>query len=103
MFPHERSLVEEMKDRPFAMIGVNSDNSAEQLRYGQEQQNLTWRSFFDGPGTDGPLASKFNVSGWPTVYLLDKDHVIRFKGHGPPDANLLETLVAEAEQKEEKK
>ena len=25
MYPHERSLVEEMKDKPFALIGVNSD------------------------------------------------------------------------------
>ena len=26
MYPHERSLVIEMKDKPFALIGVNSDS-----------------------------------------------------------------------------
>jgi hypothetical protein len=25
MIPHERSLVERLKDKPFALLGVNSD------------------------------------------------------------------------------
>ena len=32
MYPHERSLVEEYKDRPFALIGVNSDRDREKLK-----------------------------------------------------------------------
>jgi hypothetical protein len=27
MIPHERSLVEKWKDKPFALIGVNSDGT----------------------------------------------------------------------------
>ena len=98
MFPHERSLVEKYKDKPFALIGVNSDESREKLKQIQQEQNLTWRSFFDGGSTNGPIATMFNVEGWPTIYLLDKDHKIRWVGHGGPDLDkVLEELIAEAE------
>ena len=32
MYPHERSLVEKFKDRPFVILGVNSDDDREQLK-----------------------------------------------------------------------
>ena len=32
MYPHERSLVKRLKDKPFALIGVNSDANKETLR-----------------------------------------------------------------------
>lgn len=31
MYPHERSLVEKLKDEPFAIIGVNSDEDVVKL------------------------------------------------------------------------
>ena len=79
MYPHERSLVARMKDKPFALLGVNSDPKktlAEVLK----KENMTWRSFWDGGNTQGPIATKWNVSGWPTIYVLDAKGVIRFKG-----------------------
>jgi hypothetical protein len=79
MYPHERSLVEEMKDQPFVIVGVNSDNE-ERYRKAIETEDITWRSFFDGGSTGGPIAMAWGVSGWPTTYLLDHEGVIRFKG-----------------------
>ena len=36
MYPHERSLVEKLADKPFVIVGVNSDKDRERLekRYG---------------------------------------------------------------------
>ncbi|MFT7537813.1 MAG: hypothetical protein ACI85K_003774, partial [Hyphomicrobiaceae bacterium] len=45
MYPHERSLVEEMKDKPFALIGVNSDSSVEKAKAAIAKNSLNWRSF----------------------------------------------------------
>ena len=50
MIPHERSLVEKFKDKPFALVGVNSDETPEKLREVQKKEKITWRSFFAGPG-----------------------------------------------------
>ncbi|HEX5053609.1 MAG TPA: hypothetical protein VFZ65_17655 [Planctomycetota bacterium] len=85
MYPHERSLVEELKHEPFALIGVNSDRDRDGLRPRLAEEHITWRSFWNGPeGTAGPISAEWNVSGWPTVYVIDHEGVIRHKGHGGP-------------------
>ena len=81
MYPHERSLVKELKDEPFALIGVNSDKDKAKLRPRMEEENITWRSFWNGPnGTSGPISKKWGVTGWPTIYILDHEGRIRFNG-----------------------
>ena len=80
MFPHERSLVKELADQPFALIGVNSDPELDKLKDMNAKEQITWRSFWDGPdGTSGPIAKSWNVSGWPTIYVIDAEGVIRHK------------------------
>ena len=102
MYPHERSLVQKMESKPFVLLGINSDQSKEQLKKVIEDEKMTWRSWFDGPGTQGPIATKWNVQGWPTLYVLDHKGVIRHKSLGSPgDATLdkwIEELVKEAEK-----
>jgi hypothetical protein len=96
MYPHERSLVEKFADQPFALIGVNSDRDLDQLRPVLEKERISWRSFWNGPdGTGGPISTQWNIAGWPTIYLIDHEGVIRDKGHGLDDA-LLDELVAAA-------
>ncbi len=65
-----------LKDEPFALIGVNSDGDAARLREIIEKEGLHWRHAVDG-STDGPWAKAWNVQGWPTIYLIDKDGTIR--------------------------
>ncbi|MBL7008588.1 MAG: hypothetical protein ISR76_06285 [Planctomycetes bacterium] len=72
--------MERLKDEPFALIGVNSDKDLDKLRPRLEEEEITWRSFWNGPaGTNGPISKAWNVSGWPTIYILDQEGVIRFK------------------------
>ena len=81
MYPHERSLVTRLKDAPFALIGINSDPSLEVAQEAVRKKQLNWRSFWNGPkGTSGPIATRWNVLGWPSVYLIDHEGVIRHRG-----------------------
>jgi len=96
MYPHERSLVKDLANKPFALIGVNSDSDLDALKPVLEQENITWRSFWNGPeGTGGPISTRWNVRGWPTLYLIDHKGVIRSKGHSLDD-DLLHQLVEDA-------
>jgi hypothetical protein len=79
MYPHERSLVKRLESKPFALIGINSDSDREALKKTMEKEQITWRSYWDGGSTSGPIASTWNVQGWPTVYVLDHKGVIRSK------------------------
>jgi hypothetical protein len=78
MYPHERSLVKRLEGKPFVILGVNSDPK-QKLRDVVKKESMTWRSWWDGGDTSGPIATKWNVSGWPTLYLIDHKGVIRQK------------------------
>jgi len=95
MYPHERSLVKRLANEPFALIGVNSDKK-ERVRTAMEKNNITWRSFWDGGSTGGPIASKWNVTGWPTIYIIDHKGKIRFKNvRGAAMDKAVDELLAE--------
>ena len=80
MYPHERSLVKELKNKPFALIGVNSDKDLGYANKRIKEENISWRSFWNGPeGTRGPISTEWNVRAWPTIYVLDHNGVIRYK------------------------
>jgi hypothetical protein len=100
MYAHERSLVKRMAGKPFALIGVNSD-SKETVRKAIKEEDLTWRSFWDGGDTRGPIATKWAVTGWPTIYILDAKGVIRFKNRrGEAMDAAIEELLAEMKGEE---
>jgi hypothetical protein len=95
MYPHERSLVEKFKDRPFVILGVNSDASRDLVKQVVEKQKLTKRSFWDGGSTDGPIANRWNIPGWPTLYLIDHAGTIVRQVY--KDEELIEEKVKAAE------
>ena len=79
MYPHERSLVERLDDKPFALLGINSDQDRVRLKKRMEEEGITWRSWWDGGSTSGPIATEWKVRGWPTIYVLDHRGVIRYR------------------------
>ena len=100
MYPHERSLVKRLEGKPFVILGVNSDPK-DKLKQVLKKEQMTWRSWWDGGDTSGPIATKWNVSGWPTLYLVDHKGVIRNKWVGSPGDQVMdqtvEALVKEAQ------
>ncbi|WP_075083984.1 TlpA family protein disulfide reductase [Mariniblastus fucicola] len=94
MYPHERSLAKKLSDKPFAIIGVNSDKDRDSIREIVKEKNITWRSFWNGAnGTQGPISSAWNVSSWPTIYILDAEGKIRFKNKRGSDMDKALTLL----------
>ena len=91
MYPHERSLVQQLAGKPFALVGVNSDQNKEELKAAMTKEQISWRSFWDQT-TSGPISRKFKVHGWPTLYLIDAHGVIRYKD---PQKEELDQLIDE--------
>jgi peroxiredoxin len=80
-YPYERLLLELYKNWPFVIVSVNSDRDRDAARRAKQANGLTYRSWWDGGGveaTSGPIASAWNVMGWPATYVLDERGVIRF-------------------------
>lgn len=103
MFPQERELVKNLADKPFVLLGVNSD-SRKRLKQSQQRNNLVWRSFWDGGDTEGPIAIAYQVTDWPTIYVIDHKGRIRHVGEGVKGGRakwldpVLKKLIAEAER-----
>ena len=53
MYAHERSLVKRLEDKPFALLGVNSDANKEELKKAMEKEHITWRSILERPRRHG--------------------------------------------------
>ena len=80
MYPHARGLMEQYRDAPFAIVGVNSDRDRVKAAALCEVEHLSWRSFWDGAGgRRGPIAAAWNIQGWPTICIIDAKGVIRCK------------------------
>ena len=92
MYPHERSLVKKLEGKPFALVGVNSDPDKAELKKAMAKENITWRSFWD-VNTSGPIATRFAVNGWPTLYVIDHKGVIRHMHVGSPGDKVLDEEI----------
>jgi peroxiredoxin len=96
MIPHERSLVEKMQGKPFALLGVNTDTSIEEVKSKSKEKGVTWRSWFDGQS--GPICKQYKVQSFPTIFVLDHKGVVRYKNvRGEKMDEAVETLIKELE------
>jgi thiol-disulfide isomerase/thioredoxin len=100
-YPHMKSLVTKQADMPLVVLGVNSDRDRDALKKIVVDQKITWRSFWNGGSTGGPISTEWGVRAWPTLVLIDHRGVIRNRWVGSPQVKTLEetieTLIKEAE------
>src|SRR5262245_58879352 len=101
MLPHEKALVQRMSDKPFALIGINNDGPAEEALPRFKKEGITWRNAIEP--TKDSLATRWNVNGYPNLFLIDAQGVIRYHWLGSPGEEFLDQkideLVAEARSK----
>ncbi len=105
MIPHKRDLLARMKDRPFALFGLDRSESYQvaQLQAFLKKENVTWpvAAALSDSGRD--YFSTWKVHAIPVFYLIDDQGAIRqrFDGYTEPRVfnDAVERLVKEAEQR----
>jgi DsbE subfamily thiol:disulfide oxidoreductase len=89
--PDIQRLADEDRDAGLVVLGVNLEEEREQvLRYGQTL-GLSFPLLVDRTGA---VASRYNVTGLPTSYFVDRDGVIRDRNVGPLTPRGLRSKVA---------
>jgi thiol-disulfide isomerase/thioredoxin len=77
MIPHEREMVERLKDKPFALISISVDEKKETLKDFLSNEKMPWTHWWNG--TQGRVIEDWNVEFFPTIYVIDAKGVIRHK------------------------
>jgi thiol-disulfide isomerase/thioredoxin len=96
MIPHERELVERLKNKPFALISVSFDDKKETLTSFLEKEKMPWSHWWNG--RKGEIGEQLNIRFFPTIFVLDAKGVIRYKGvRGKAMDKAVDALLAEME------
>ena len=75
--PHEREFVERLKGKPFALLGVDCEADKDAARQAMARERMTWPNWYDGAPATGPIAERYHVRSYPSVFVLDAKGVIR--------------------------
>jgi peroxiredoxin len=81
LYPDLRNLVEQFKDQPFELIGINLGDEPEKLRELTHSQKVTWKIIWDGNDWGGPISSNWAIDSMPTFYVIDHKGIIRGKNY----------------------
>jgi thiol-disulfide isomerase/thioredoxin len=95
MIPHEREMVDRLKDKPFALVSVCCDEEKKALTDFLAKEPMPWTHWWNGQV--GGMMSAWNITYFPTIYILDTKGVIRFKDlHGEELEKAVKRLLEEA-------
>ncbi len=75
MIPHERELVERLRDKPFAMISVYGDVDYEKARDMIAAQHMTWPIVKSG----ADAIARYGVTSFPNIFVIDAAGVVRYR------------------------
>ena len=101
MIPHEREMVERLKDKPFALVSISFDAEKRALTDFLAKEKMPWTHWWNG--AQGKLGDTLNIEGFPTIFVLDPAGTIRYKGlRGEKLEKAVNTLLAEATSKQAK-
>ena len=93
LIPHERQIANRFRDRPFAIVGINGDSDAAAIKKAVVTHGITWRSFHDKGIKGGTISERWKIVGWPELYLIDQEGIIREKWLDTPPPEKLDQAI----------
>jgi thiol-disulfide isomerase/thioredoxin len=94
MIPHEREMVERLKDKPFVLVSISADEKKETLTAFLAKEKMPWTHWWNGQ--EGGIMEEWDVKYVPMVYVIDSRGVIRHKDlRGEELEKAVDALLAE--------
>jgi peroxiredoxin len=90
MYPTMRQIRERFSPADLSVLGVMADESVDTVRSAVTAGDITWRCVWDGPS--GPIGKAYQVRGYPTLLLIDRDG--RIASRSLQRDNLIEAIEA---------
>ncbi len=77
IIPHEKAIAKRFEAEPFAIVCVNGDSDPKVAKAGVTEHGIPWRSFRDEHAEEPTISKAWSVRGWPTLYVIDGEGIIR--------------------------
>jgi thiol-disulfide isomerase/thioredoxin len=98
MIPHEREMVERLQGKPFVLVSISADAEKETLTKFLTKEKMPWTHWWNGK--EGGIIEDWDVQGYPTIYVLDAQGVIRYRDvRGEQMERAVNQLLKEMETK----
>jgi thiol-disulfide isomerase/thioredoxin len=91
--PAVRSTFQKYHAKGFEIIGVSFDDDKEALVKLVQQEHMVWPQYFEG--TNNRIGDQFGIKHYPSMWMVDKQGVIRYISAGEKMEEKLTTLLAE--------
>ncbi len=75
--PQLKQLVTDFKDQPVAILGMNNDQKLADAEFVIETMGLNYPTLKNKSADDSDVNEAYEISGWPTLVMLDGKGVIR--------------------------
>lgn len=98
MIPHLRELVARHEGKPFVLVSISVDAEKETLRKFLQKEAMLWTHWHNGD--EEGLLTAWNIHGFPTIFVLDPEGVIRYRGRNDEALDkVVDELLEEARRR----
>ncbi len=80
--PNVRAAYERFNKEGLEIVGVNFDADRQRLEDVVKRERMPWPQYFDGGGKDAAPGKTFGIRHWPTMWLLDRNGIVRYISAG---------------------
>ncbi len=78
LYPDLRKLTKRLGDKPFLVVGINSDQNRDLVKEVIKKEKLSWNSWWDG-GPTGRISKQWKINRWPSLFLVDHEGKLRHR------------------------
>lgn len=74
--PHVKEVYAKYKDKGFTVLSIAAEPKMSDWQKALEEEKMPWPQLYDGQSPevyDGPVCTNYNIGGFPTMILLDKE------------------------------
>ena len=93
--PELKETYAKLHAKGFDVLGVSLDNDRDTLTKFLAEEKMSWPQFFDTAGRENKFAAEFEITGIPTMWLVDKQGRLRDLNGGRNLPSKVEKLLLE--------
>ncbi len=94
--PRVREAYERFNKDGLEIVGVSFDADRQRLEDVVKREDIKWPQYFDGAGRDAAPGKDFGILHWPSMWLLDRNGVVRFISAGAGMDRKITALLKES-------